>query len=435
MHTLTTFQRAAAAAALLLLAGCASAPKSEPPPLRSTPPAAAAPVSAPVATSQPHVAAAVTQTPPQPVAVPTRAKATGTPEDARRHVVRGAAAIEMAKTVDDLALAADEFRMATEIAPDMAPAWFNLGAVLAKTGQVNEAIASYKRYLALSPNAPDAQKVADEIIKLEFRQERVAKEQASSGVWIESDGTPYLLQVAGSKWRLSTKERPFQPDVEYRYGPGVGSFGMPIQDLEPITFNLELRGNKLAGTWQHPEIGIDKCTLPAETGDVQGTLDADSGTVALEFSKARYKTVTSAPFPLSFETKDKCVEVSVLERRAVRFVFRGPLPAGGIGAYVTTAHGAMSTRTWIGELRVNGTVKGSPAEQAGLYYQDLVLAIDGVSVKALSAGEAIFRLRGAPGSDVRLTIMRAKAKEPVEVTVRRQVMPVQKEDGSSSGIN
>jgi carboxyl-terminal processing protease len=84
---------------------------------------------------------------------------------------------------------------------------------------------------------------------------------------------------------------------------------------------------------------------------------------------------------------------------------------------------------------VNGTVKGSPAEQAGLYYQDLVLAIDGVSVKALSAGEAIFRLRGAPGSDVRLTIMRAKAKEPVEVALRRQVMPVQKEDGSSSGIN
>ena len=217
----TTFQRSAAAAALVLLAGCASAPKSEPPPLRNTPPAAAAaPVAAPAAQvgGKAQVQAAVSQlfqpAPAQPATAPTRPKATGTPEDARRHLVRGAAAIEMAKNLDDLAVAADEFRMATEIAPDMAPAWFNLGAVLAKTGPVNDAIAAYRRYLELSPGAPDAQKVADEIIKLEFRQERVAREQASSGVWIESDGTLYRLQVNGSKWQLATRVRPFQPDVE-----------------------------------------------------------------------------------------------------------------------------------------------------------------------------------------------------------------------------
>jgi hypothetical protein len=358
-------------------------------------------------------------------AAPARPKATGTPEDARRHLVRGVAAIEIAKTADDLALAADEFRKATEIAPEMAPAWYNLGSVQAKIGQVDDAIASYRRYLALSPDAADAQKVSDEIIKLEFRQERTTKEQASSGIWVESDGSPYHLQVNGNKWQLATKVRPIQPDVEYRYGPGVGSFGMPIQDMEQIAFNLELRGNKLAGTWQRTETQIDKCTLPAETGDVQGVLDAASGTVALEFTKARYKTVTSAPFPLSFETKDKCVEVTVLERRVVRFVFRGPLPTGGIGAQVTSAHGAMMTRTWIGELRVTGTIKGSPAEQAGLYAEDLLLAIDGVPVKTLSAGEAFFRLRGAPGSTVRLTIQRPKAKEPVDVTLRRQLMPAQ----------
>lgn len=441
MKTLTTFQRVSAAAALALLAGCASAPQSPPPPLRSTPSAAAAapdaaPMPAPQPASKAQVQAAVAQlfqpATAQPAAVPSRPKATGTPEDARRHLVRGAAAIEMAKNLDDLAVAADEFRMATEIAPDMAPAWFNLGSVLSKTGPVSDAVAAYRRYLELAPNAPDAQKVSDEIIKLEFRQERVAREQASSGVWIESDGTSYQLQVTGSKWRLFAKDRPFQPDVEYRYGPGIGSMAMSIQEREPITFNLELRGSKLTGTWQHPEIAVDKCTLPAETGDVQGDLDAANGMLTLEFSKARYKTVTSAPFPLSFETKDKCTEVTVLQRRVVRFVFRGPLPAGGIGAYVTTAHGMMGTMDWIGELRVTGTVKGSPAEQAGLYYQDMVLAIDGVPVKSLSAGEAIFRLRGAPGSEVRLTIQRPKVKEPVEVTVRRQTMPAQNEQGGNA---
>lgn len=411
-----TFNRFAASAALAVLAGCASAPAHEPPPLRSPAPVAAAVVTPPAPVA-----------PPAAVQAPVRPRATGTQEDARRHLVRGAAAIEMAKSLDDLAVAADEFRTATEMAPDMAPAWYNLGAVLAKTGKVDEAVAAYRRYLALSPGAADAQKVADEIIKLEFRQERVAKEQASSGVWIESDGTLYRLQVNGNKWQLATKVRPFQPDVEYRYGPGVGSIGMPVQDNEPVTFNLELRSNQLTGTWQHPEIQIDKCTLPAETGDVKGEVDTASGTVTLEFTKARYKTVTSAPFPLSFETKDKCTEVSVLERRAVRFVFRGPLPEGGIGADVTTAHGMMGTRTWIGELRVMGTAKGSPAEQAGLYFEDLVLAIDDVPVRNLSAGEAIFRLRGAPGSEVRLTIQRPKIKEPVTITLRRQAMPLAKE--------
>lgn len=412
MHALT-LNCFAAGAALAVLAGCASAPAHEPPPLRSPSPVAAAVIQT-KASTQPAPAAAQE---------PARPRATGTQEDARRHLVRGAAAIEMAKSLDDLAVAADEFRMATEIAPDMAPAWYNLGAVLAKTGKVEEAVAAYRRYLALSPGAADAQKVADEIIKLEFRQERQTREQASSGLWVESDGTPYRLQVSGSKWQLATTVRPILPDVDNYYGPGVGSISSPTNDSEQISFNLELRGARLSGTWQRPETRIDKCAVPAETGDVKGEVDTAKGTVTLEFTKARYKTYTSAPFPLSFETKDKCVEVNVLERRAVRFVFFGPLPAAGIGATVTTAHGWMGKRSWIGELRVSGTAKGLPAEQSGLYYEDMVIAIDGIDVKSLSAGQAIRRLRGEPGTEVQLTIQRPKVKEPVTITLRRQVLP------------
>ncbi len=56
-----------------------------------------------------------------------RPKATGTEDDARRHFIRGMAALEIAKTKDDLVLAIDEFSMATEISPKMAVAWYNLG--------------------------------------------------------------------------------------------------------------------------------------------------------------------------------------------------------------------------------------------------------------------------------------------------------------------
>ncbi|WP_237247228.1 tetratricopeptide repeat protein [Sideroxyarcus emersonii] len=341
----------------------------------------------------------------------------------------------MAKNMDDLARAADEFRQATEIAPEMPEAWYNLGAILAKTGKLDEAIASYRRYLALSPNAADKQKVSDEIIKLEYRQEQMVKEQASSGIWVESDGTPYRLQINGNKWLLSTTVRPFQPDVDYYYGPGLGSIGMPISDMEQIAFNMELRGIKLTGTWQRAETVVDKCTVPAETGDVQGELDAAHGTVTLQFTKSRYKTLTSAPFIFSFDTGDTCREVSVLERRVVHFVFLGPLPSAGIGAIVTTAHGMMSKKDWIGELSVVNTAKGSPAELANLYNGDLVLAVDGVEVKSLSAGEAIRRLRGEPGTEVRLLVQRPGANEPVAITLRRQVLPALPEKMNSAWYN
>jgi hypothetical protein len=63
----------------------------------------------------------------EPVQKVERPKATGTEDDARRHFIRGMAALEIAKTKDDLVLAIDEFSMATEISPKMAVAWYNLG--------------------------------------------------------------------------------------------------------------------------------------------------------------------------------------------------------------------------------------------------------------------------------------------------------------------
>ena len=101
--------------------------------------------------------------------------------EARRHLLRGIAAIEMAKSDADLTLAADEFRRATVIAPNLAAAWFNLGKVQAKLENYAGVIESYKRHLVLAPSAPDASEIGDEIIKLEFRQERSATIRSRAG--------------------------------------------------------------------------------------------------------------------------------------------------------------------------------------------------------------------------------------------------------------
>lgn len=94
-------------------------------------------------------------------------------EMARRHILRGVAAIEMAKSDEDLAAAAAEFKKACEIAPNMALAWYNLGTVQKKTGDVKGAIESYRRYVSLAPTADNVQEVKDEIVKLEYKAEQI----------------------------------------------------------------------------------------------------------------------------------------------------------------------------------------------------------------------------------------------------------------------
>lgn len=404
------------------LVGCASAPQ---PVLQSTPAGSA--VSAATLAAPAATAAAVpsASTPASPAAAPvvSRPKATGTPEDARKHIVRGAAAIEMARSADHLVLAADEFRMATEIAPDMAVAWFNLGAVLAKTGQIPEAIAAYRQYLVLSPGAEDAARVGDEIIKLEFRQEQLAKEQSASGNWVEADGTIYAVAITGTKWTLHTDERPFKPDVEDVYGLGFGPLAMPglNSPMEKIRFDLDVRNGVVTGTWQHPEIEIEKCMVPAETGPVEGTVDLPNGVLTLNFTKARYRVVTSDAPIFSFRTGQTCTDNRVLERRKVMFTFRGPMGRGRLGIVPTTAHGLMGNREWIGELRVAGVAPNTPAALAGLLPGDQILAIDGVAVNTLAANEAIIRLSGAPGSTVELRVLR-KDQQPATVRLVRQVL-------------
>ena len=137
-------------------------------------------------------------------------------DDARKHLVRGMAAIEMAKGEEDLVGAADEFKRAAEIAPDLAAAWYNLGSVQAKLGQIKDAIASYQRYLQLAPGAEDSRRVGDEIIKLEYRLEKAVAFQTKSGQWLDKDGTFYTLTTAKDKLEIRGNHFRSRDDIEYR---------------------------------------------------------------------------------------------------------------------------------------------------------------------------------------------------------------------------
>ena len=93
------------------------------------------------------------------------------PEEARRHMVRGEAAVEMAKSSGEYEQAIKEFQEAVRLAPTWPAPYYNLGLVQEKAGKFREAVASLNRYLQLAPNAPDADTVRTLVYKLEFKVE------------------------------------------------------------------------------------------------------------------------------------------------------------------------------------------------------------------------------------------------------------------------
>jgi carboxyl-terminal processing protease len=69
-------------------------------------------------------------------------------------------------------------------------------------------------------------------------------------------------------------------------------------------------------------------------------------------------------------------------------------------------------------LYVVAPVKGSPADQAGVHTGDIIEYIDGKATRDVSLYDARQLLNGAPGSEVKLRILRANSR-PLTLTVKR----------------
>ena len=75
-----------------------------------------------------------------------------------------------------------------------------------------------------------------------------------------------------------------------------------------------------------------------------------------------------------------------------------------------------------GWLRVIAPIEGSPAEQAGIQPQDLVLQIDGVVTTDLTLDEAAARMRGQRGTTVTLELRHSDDTAPRQVSLTRDVI-------------
>jgi len=88
---------------------------------------------------------------------------------------------------------------------------------------------------------------------------------------------------------------------------------------------------------------------------------------------------------------------------------------GEIGAAISKRFGYAS---------VVAVIPGSPADKAGLQDTDILEAIEGKSTREMSLAEIHSLLAGEPGSNVNLSVVRARRAEPQKVVVTRDVVNI-----------
>ena len=87
---------------------------------------------------------------------------------------------------------------------------------------------------------------------------------------------------------------------------------------------------------------------------------------------------------------------------------------GGLGLEVTMESGVV---------KVVSPIDDTPAFRAGVKPGDLITHLDGEQVLGLTLSEAVDKMRGPVGADIKLTILR-KGREPFDVTITRAVIKI-----------
>jgi carboxyl-terminal processing protease len=75
-----------------------------------------------------------------------------------------------------------------------------------------------------------------------------------------------------------------------------------------------------------------------------------------------------------------------------------------------------------GYIKVITPVDDTPAARAGVMPGDLIVEINGRPVRDMLINDAVEMLRGEPGSDVDITLMRDTESEPIDLTLTREII-------------
>jgi len=81
--------------------------------------------------------------------------------------------------------------------------------------------------------------------------------------------------------------------------------------------------------------------------------------------------------------------------------------------------GAQLGQDKDGNLQVIAPIDGLPADKAGIKAQDIITSINGTSTSGISVDDAVHKIRGPKGTEVKLQIVRNK-NQPIEFKVIRE---------------
>ncbi len=77
-----------------------------------------------------------------------------------------------------------------------------------------------------------------------------------------------------------------------------------------------------------------------------------------------------------------------------------------------------------GFVKVISPIDDTPAKRAGVMAGDLIVRLDDTPVKGLSLSDAVKVMRGKPGSEIVLTVVREGEDKPLKITITRDVIRV-----------
>jgi len=78
-----------------------------------------------------------------------------------------------------------------------------------------------------------------------------------------------------------------------------------------------------------------------------------------------------------------------------------------------------------GYIKVISPIDGTPAELSGIKAGDLIIRLDEKSVRGMSLNDAVDLMRGRPGSDIVLSIVREGEEKPIDITITRAIIMAQ----------
>ncbi len=88
---------------------------------------------------------------------------------------------------------------------------------------------------------------------------------------------------------------------------------------------------------------------------------------------------------------------------------------GGLGIEVTMENGLV---------KVVSPIDDTPAARADVQSGDLIVEIDGNQVMGMTLSEAVEKMRGKPGTEISLLIVRQGAKEPLRLKIIRDIIQI-----------